>query len=94
MLVAVGHITSSGFNGPFDTFEPYSFQVSAFVFVSGYFCKEERERHPLRYLEMRIRRLLIPLLPINAIYSCAVLLLRKSMGFERGCIPLSANSSD
>ena len=27
VLVVVGHIPSTGFNGPFDMFKPYSFQV-------------------------------------------------------------------
>lgn len=84
VLVVVGHIVSSGFNGPFDMFEPYSFQVAAFVFVSGYFYKVEHERCPWRYLEARIRRLVIPLLSINAAYGCITLLLRKCMGFEWG----------
>lgn len=68
VLVVVGHIPSTGFNGPFDMFKPYSFQVASFVFVSGYFYKEANESHPVAYLGSRIKRLLIPLIAINAAY--------------------------
>lgn len=70
VLVVVGHIPSTGFNGPFDMFKPYSFQVASFVFVSGYFYKEANESHPVAYLGSRIKRLLIPLIAINAAYGC------------------------
>ena len=84
VLVVVGHIPSTGFNGPFDMFKPYSFQVAAFVFVAGYFYKESHEVHPFQYLKSRIKRLLIPLVAINAAYGCLVLLLKKLVGITWG----------
>lgn len=84
VLVVVGHIPSTGFNGPFDMFKPYSFQVASFVFVSGYFYKEANESHPVAYLESRIKRLLIPLIAINAAYGCIVALLKRAVGIEWG----------
>lgn len=38
--VRVGHITPLRFAGPLALFPPYSFQVAAFVFISGYFYRE------------------------------------------------------
>lgn len=84
VLVVVGHIPSTGFNGPFDMFKPYSFQVASFVFVSGYFYKEANESHPVAYLGSRIKRLLIPLIAINAAYGCIVALLKRAVGIEWG----------
>ena len=81
---SVGHIPSTGFNGPFDMFKPYSFQVASFVFVSGYFYKEANESHPVAYLGSRIKRLLIPLIAINAAYGCIVALLKRAVGIEWG----------
>ena len=86
VLVVVGHIPSTGFNGPFDMFKPYSFPVAAFVFVAGYFYKESHEVHPFQYLKSRIKRLLIPLVAINAAYGCLVLLLKKLVGITWGAL--------
>lgn len=68
VLVVVGHITFNGFEGPFNMFPPYSFQVAAFVFVSGYFYNPLHENHVLRYSLKKIKRLLIPLYLIMLVY--------------------------
>lgn len=88
VLVVVGHIPSTGFNGPFDMFKPYSFQVAAFVFVVGYFYKESHEVHPFQYLKSKIKRLLVPLVAINAAYGCLVLLLKSWLELHGGGLSL------
>lgn len=72
VLVVVGHIISLGFNDPFDMFEPCSFQVAAFVFVSNYFYKVEYEYRSSRYLEARSRRSIIfwPRPPMSSLTLC------------------------
>lgn len=70
IAVCIGHITPLRFAGPFGLFPPYSFQVAAFVFISGYFYREKRaEEHPLHYIAHNFKKLIIPLLTINAAYS-------------------------
>lgn len=68
ILVVVGHISSIGFEGPFNMFPPYSFHVAAFIFVSGYFYNETHENDLVSYLGKKVKRLLLPLYLIALIY--------------------------
>lgn len=83
IAVCVGHITPLRFAGPFALFPPYSFQVAAFVFISGYFYREKRaEEHPLRYIGHNFKKLIIPLLAINSAYSLICFALQSAFGFN------------
>lgn len=68
VFIVSGHLNSGGLNLAFNIFPPYSFHVGAFVFISGYFYKAEKEKHPKEYLSARFKRLIIPLYLINALY--------------------------
>lgn len=82
MLVVAGHV---GYNiltiG--DLFPYYSFHVPLFMFISGYFYKEEDEKHPAAYLLRKVKRLLVPYFIWNAIYGLIAALLRM-FGFGLG----------
>lgn len=83
IAVCIGHITPLRFAGPFGLFPPYSFQVAAFVFISGYFYRERRaEEHPLHYIVHNFKKLIIPLLTINAAYSLICLPAQSAYGFN------------
>ena len=84
VLVVVGHVSPIGFNGPFDMFKVYSFQVAAFVFVSGYFYKEKNEHQPFQYLWKKCKRLVLPLLLINAAYGVIAFALIHFAGLKWG----------
>lgn len=86
--VCLGHINPIGFEGPFGLFTPYCYQVAAFVFISGYFYRPQNEQRPLAYLIRKFKRLIVPLLGINAAYGIVCLLLRRFAGIEYGA-PLS-----
>lgn len=65
-------------------FPYYSFHVPLFMFISGYFYREEAEKNPLQYLGRKIKRLLIPYLIWNFIYGLLALLLRTTGSFTMG----------
>lgn len=49
-------------------FPYYSFHVPLFLFISGYFYREEEEAAPLAYLWKKIKRLMIPYFIWNLVY--------------------------
>lgn len=51
-----------------DLFPYYSYQISLFLFASGWFYHEHHEQHPFMYLWRRFCKLIVPLIAINAIY--------------------------
>ena len=59
IMIVAGHV---GYNiltiG--DLFPYYSFHVPLFLFISGYFSREEEEEHPLAYCKKKVKRLLVP----------------------------------
>lgn len=91
IAVVAGHLDPSGFAGPFGIVPPYSWQVAAFVFVSGYFYRPSAEDAPLRYIVRKFRRLIVPLLGINLVYGITCQLLR-TLGVMEVGEPLSASS--
>ena len=82
ILVVAGHL---GYN-LFDIgglFPYYSFHVPLFLFISGYFYREEEEAAPLAYCLKKIKRLLVPYFIWNLIYGILAWLLRLN-GFTMG----------
>lgn len=65
-------------------FPYYSFHVPLFLFISGYFYREEEEGRPLLYLKKKVKRLLVPYLVWNVVYGVIAWVLRSFLGFEMG----------
>lgn len=82
IMIVAGHV---GYNiltiG--DLFPYYSFHVPLFLFISGYFYREEEEEHPLAYCKKKVKRLLVPYFIWNLIYGIVAWLLRFA-GFGLG----------
>ena len=82
ILVVAGHL---GY-GVFDLgglFPYYSFHVFIFLFVSGYFYREEAEEHVCRYLLRKGKILLIPYFLWNLFYGIMAQILHMA-GFSMG----------
>lgn len=82
LLVVCGHLDLQTFT-LFDLFPYYSFHVLIFVFISGYFYKEENEEHPLQYIEKKAAHLLVPYFIWNLLYGILVTRLH-ALGFGFG----------
>lgn len=67
IMVAAGHL---GYNvlTVGDLFPYYSFHVPLFMFISGYFYKEEEQERPFSYIKKKARRLLFPYFIWNLFY--------------------------
>lgn len=72
-------------------FPYYSFHVPLFLFISGYFYREEEEKKPLLYLKKKAKRLLFPYFVWNLVYGLIAWSLRTFGGFTLG-EPLSLKS--
>ena len=66
-----------------DLFPYYSFHVMIFLFVSGYFYKEEHEANFLQYIIRKAKHLLVPYFLWNIFYGILVTLLHR-IGFGFG----------
>lgn len=64
-------------------FPYYSFHVPLFLFISGYFYRENAEEHPAAYMKKKIVRLLLPYFIWNLVYGLFAYLLR-AKGFTMG----------
>ncbi len=64
-------------------FPYYSFHVPLFMFISGYFYKDESESDPGKYVIKKVKRLLIPYFVWNLIYGILAQVL-KLQGFNMG----------
>ena len=65
-------------------FPYYSFHVPLFLFVSGYFYREEEEERPLFYVKKKAKRLLLPYFIWNLVYGLVAWALRVFGGFTMG----------
>ncbi len=69
ILIVSGHIPKGGgISFLYEWFSPYSFHITLFVFIAGYFYKETSEDGVFRYLWHKIKRLIIPLYLWNFFY--------------------------
>lgn len=82
LLIILGHLNYNilEFGG---LFPYYSYHVMVFVFISGYFYKEEDEQHILKFIGRKAKRLLVPYFAINAVIGIIITLLHK-LGFSFG----------
>ena len=82
VMVVAGHL---GYNimTVGDLFPYYSFHVPLFMFISGYFYREEEGRHPFSYVKKKVRRLIVPYLVWNLFYGVTAWAMRGA-GFAMG----------
>ena len=76
ILVVSGHCYHGGISLAYEWFPTYSFQLSLFVFISGYFYKPAYEEKPFRYILKRFKRLVIPAYLWNIVYGLFILLMK------------------
>lgn len=65
-------------------FPYYSFHVPLFMFISGYFYRDEEEGQPLSYLKKKAKRLLLPYFIWNVVYGILAAVMRNLGGFAMG----------
>lgn len=82
ILVVAGHLGYSLFDWG-GLFPYYSFHVFIFLFVSGYFYKEEAQEHILQYIIRKCKTLLLPYFVWNLFYGILASVLHKA-GFYIG----------
>lgn len=82
ILVVAGHLGYDLFDIG-GLFPYYSFHVFIFLFISGYFYKDEAERHIGRYLLRKCKKLLLPYFAWNLFYGIFTTLLHAA-GFSIG----------
>lgn len=93
LSVIMGHVDLDTFPLMNTWFTPYSYHMALFVFISGYFYKEnnmESIQNALEYTKKKILHLLLPLFVTNIGYGILVYLLSYK-GFEIGA-PISGYS--
>ena len=78
VLVVSGHCYIGGISLAYEWFPIYSFQLSLFVFISGYFYKPEYERNAFHYILKRFKRLVIPAYLWNIVYGLFILLMKSA----------------
>ena len=76
IIIVSGHCYHGGISLAYEWFPTYSFNISLFVFISGYFYKAEYEQSALRYIWKRCKRLVIPAYLWNIAYGLFVLLMQ------------------
>ena len=83
IIVVSGHCYHGGLSLAYEWFPTYSFQLSLFVFISGYFYQPKYEKTVFRYIWKRAKRLLIPAYLWNIAYGLFILLM-KNVGYTIG----------
>lgn len=83
IIIVSGHCYHGGISLAYEWFPTYSFNLSLFVFISGYFYKPKHEEHPLKYIGKRALRLLLPAYIWNIIYGLFILAM-KGFGYTIG----------
>ncbi len=74
-IIVAGHCYSGGFSLAYEWFPIYSFQLTMFAFISGYFYKAKSEDNVISYIWKRFKRLVIPAYLWNIAYGLFALLL-------------------
>lgn len=83
IFIISGHSGNGGISLFYDWFPVYSFHLALFVFISGYFYKEESEQNVHKYIIRKFKKLIIPLYLWNLFYGGVVTILH-SNGFKIG----------
>ncbi|MCH5296139.1 MAG: acyltransferase family protein [Ruminococcus sp.] len=83
IIIVSGHCYHGALDLAYDWFPTYSFNLSLFVFISGYFYKDKYEDNVLKYIWKRVKRLLIPAYLWNIVYGLFVLIM-SNFGYTIG----------
>ena len=83
IMIVAGHV-GYDFMTVGGLFPYYSFHLPLFVFISGYFYREEEEEHPFLYVKKKAKRLLLPYFIWNLVYGLVAWALRAFGGFTIG----------
>ena len=75
ILVVICHL-SGEMNRKLTLFPSSSFFIPLFIFISGYFYKEEKEKQLGKYILYKFKKLMIPFFIINLIYGVIVNILK------------------
>lgn len=76
ILVVLGHGKNGGLTLFTDWFTPYSFHIPLFIFISGYFYKNENSLNYKEFLIKKVKRLLIPYFIWNIVYGVIITMLK------------------
>lgn len=79
----ISHCGSGDIDLLYNWFPFNSFFLALFVFTSGYFFRESRTEHTLKYIVYKFKKLIIPLYLYNLFYGLLVLFF-KQFGFTIG----------
>ena len=83
IIIVSGHCYRGGISLAYEWFPIYSFNVSLFVFISGYFYKPIYERSVFNYIWKRFKRLVIPAYLWNIAYGLFILAMN-NLGYTIG----------
>ena len=83
IIIVSGHCYHGGISLAYEWFSVYSFNLSLFVFISGYFYKPENESNVFKYILKRAKRLIIPAYLWNTAYGLFILFM-KNFGYTIG----------
>lgn len=83
IIIVSGHCYKGGISFAYEWFPVYSFNLSLFVFISGYFYKEKHEDSVLKYIWNRAKRLLIPAYLWNIVYGLFIVIM-SNFGYTIG----------
>lgn len=75
IIIVSGHCYHGGISLAYEWFPTYSFNLSLFVFISGYFYKPKYEDSVIKYIWKRVKRLVIPAYIWNIIYGLFILMM-------------------
>lgn len=78
IIIVSGHCYSEALPLLYNWFPAYTFNISLFVFISGYFYKPKHEDNALRYIFKRFTRLVVPAYLWNLFYGLLVYIFQQS----------------
>lgn len=76
IIIVSGHCYQGGISLAYEWFPTYSFNLSLFVFISGFFYKATHEESVFKYIWKRFKRLIIPAYIWNMVYGMYILLMK------------------
>lgn len=83
IIIVAGHCYDGGIRLAYEWFPAYSFNIALFIFVSGYFYKDDYENNPFKYIFKRVKRLVLPAYLWNIAYGL-FLVLMTNFGYSYG----------
>lgn len=75
--IIISHCGSGGIDLLYNWFPFNSFFLALFAFTSGYFFRECKTEHTVKYIIYKFKKLIVPLYLYNLFYGLLVLFLRQ-----------------